>query len=89
MNQGCVQCLCDLMNQYDANTLEAVLEGLENVLRVGENIKKNSTRKTNIYAERLKEQIGSSLLNLRIAEPPSVLHKIQNIITKIGLYNSI
>lgn len=80
IDQGCVQCLCQLLEHYDIITIEAILEALENILTVGEMLIKASIRRTNIYVPHLKEVAKDPLLRLQIADS-SVQSKIQNILS--------
>ncbi len=38
MHQGCIKPLCDLLTVMDVKIVEVALDGLENILRVGESI---------------------------------------------------
>ncbi len=39
VNEGCIKPLCDLLRSFDTRTINVVLEGLENILKVGERVK--------------------------------------------------
>jgi len=79
IDQGCVRCLCELLEHYDIITIEAVLEALENVLKVGEMLVKASLRCSNIYVPHLQLVARDALLNLQISDP-AIKSKIQQIL---------
>jgi len=57
VNQGCIKPLCDLLACSDARIITVALEGLENILRIGE--KESKSRGTaNVYAAFVEEAEG-------------------------------
>ncbi|XP_027349499.1 importin subunit alpha-4-like [Abrus precatorius] len=57
--QGCLKPLCDLLTCLDLNAVTLCLEGLENILKVGEADKEMGLHGgTNIYAEMVEEYGG-------------------------------
>ncbi|XP_024528125.1 importin subunit alpha-1 isoform X1 [Selaginella moellendorffii] len=59
VNQGCIKPLCDLLNCSDAKIIVVALEGLENILKVGETEKDlGNTGSINIYAKFIDEAEG-------------------------------
>jgi len=57
VNQGCIKPLCDLLTCSDTRIITVALEGLENVLRVGEKDAK-SNNGVNQYATYIEEADG-------------------------------
>jgi importin subunit alpha-1 len=55
--QGCIKPLCDLLTASDARVITVALEGLENILRVGESDAKASGAR-NLYADYIEEAEG-------------------------------
>lgn len=55
VEQGCIKPLCDLLSCSDTRIITVALEGLENILRVGE---KESQSPTNPYASFIEEADG-------------------------------
>ncbi|CAM8914733.1 hypothetical protein QQ045_033116 [Rhodiola kirilowii] len=59
VNQGCIKPLCDLLICPDARIVTVCLEGLENILKVGEADKKQgSTGGVNLYAQMIDDAEG-------------------------------
>lgn len=59
MFQGCIPPLCDLMTVMDAKIIQVALNGLENILRLGEQDAKASST-VNPYAVLIEECYGES-----------------------------
>jgi len=57
VNQGCIKPLCDLLACSDARIITVALEGLENILKIGEKDAKASGA-TNLYAQYIEEAEG-------------------------------
>jgi importin subunit alpha-1 len=57
VNQGCIKPLCDLLTCSDARIITVALEGLENILKVGEK-DAAATKGVNIYANIIEEAEG-------------------------------
>lgn len=57
VQQGCVQPLCNLLTVHDTRIVSVALEGLENILRVGERDKEDKNSELNEFA-RLVEAAG-------------------------------
>eukprot|EP00253_Pinus_taeda_P023799 PITA_23799 len=57
-SQGCIQPLCDLLTCPDARIITVCLEGLENILRVGEADKNLGVTEVNAYATLIEEAGG-------------------------------
>jgi len=63
-----IPCLCDLLNSNNCKVIMVALEGLENILKVGEN-DKAITQGRNLYAQKVEECGGlDQLENLQTAE---------------------
>ncbi|MCO5586153.1 hypothetical protein L7F22_040092 [Adiantum nelumboides] len=61
VSQGCIKPLCDLLNCPDARVITVCLEGLENILKVGEAEKDlGNTGGVNIYAQFVDSAEGLS-----------------------------
>ena len=59
MNQGCIKPICDLLTCSDARIITVCLEGLENILKVGEAEKDlGNTGGVNLYAQYIDEAEG-------------------------------
>ena len=59
MNQGCIKPLCDLLVCPDPRIVTVCLEGLENILKVGEAEKSlGSTGGMNVFAQMIEEADG-------------------------------
>lgn len=59
MSQGCIEPLCDLLVCPDARIVTVCLEGLENILKVGEAEKNlGSTNGVNHYAQMIDDAEG-------------------------------
>lgn len=56
VSQGCIKPLCDLLTASDARVITVALEGLENILKVGEQDSKASGR--NQFADIIEEAQG-------------------------------
>jgi len=61
VSQGCIKPLCDLLTCSDTRIITVALEGLENILRVGEKDAKNGSG-ANSYAIYIEEADGLSKL---------------------------
>ncbi|GAB6026722.1 Importin subunit alpha-7 [Chamberlinius hualienensis] len=57
VDQGCISPLCDLLTVMDAKIVQVALNGLENILRLGEQISKAESG-TNPYAVMMEECYG-------------------------------
>ncbi|MBA0736876.1 hypothetical protein Gogos_010364 [Gossypium gossypioides] len=59
VSQGCIKPLCDLLNCPDPRIVTVCLEGLENILKVGEAEKNlGHTREVNLYAQLIDDAEG-------------------------------
>jgi len=56
--QGCIKPLCDLLSASDARVITVALEGLENILKVGEQDAKHGGGSRNQYADYIEEAEG-------------------------------
>lgn len=57
VEQGCIEPLCNLLNVHDARIVSVALEGLENILRVGQKEKDTCGAEYNDYARAI-EAVG-------------------------------
>ena len=62
VEQGCIAPLCDLLTVMDAKIVQVALNGLENILRLGEQDAKQNNG-TNPYAVVIEECFGMYLLS--------------------------
>lgn len=59
MSQGCIKPLCDLLVCPDPRIVTVCLEGLENILKIGEAEKNQGTTEgVNIYAQMIEDAEG-------------------------------
>lgn len=59
VDQNCIPPLCDLLTVMDAKIVQVALNGLENILRLGEQISKARAGGTNPYAVMIEECYGT------------------------------
>jgi len=58
VNQGCIKPLCDLLGCMDNKIIQVALDGLENILKVGEMDKAQNQNGVNMYAVYIEEAGG-------------------------------
>jgi len=58
VNQGCIRPICDLLVAQEPRILNVALEGLENILRAGEEIRMQNNLDSNPYAEFVESANG-------------------------------
>ena len=58
VQQGCIKPLCDLLACMDNKIIQVALDGLENILKVGEMDKPTTTQNLNLYAMYIEEAGG-------------------------------
>lgn len=58
---GCIKPLCDLLTVMDAKIVQVALNGLENILRLGEQEAKRNGSGINPYCALIEEAYGKSL----------------------------
>jgi len=58
VSQGCIKPLCDLINCSDARIVTVALEGLENILKVGEADRGDNMEAPNVFAQYIDEAEG-------------------------------
>ena len=77
MSQGCIKPLCDLLTCSDPRIITVCLEGLENILRVGEAEKNaGNTGVTNLYAQYIDEADGlEKIENLQVHDNSDIYEK--------------
>jgi len=65
VSHGCIKPLCDLLNCQDARIVTVALEGLENILKVGEADKElGGPGATNMYSQHIDEAEGLDKIEL-------------------------
>lgn len=60
VNLGCIKPLCDLLTVMDSKIVQVALNGLENILRLGEQEAKQSGTGINPYCGLIEEAYGTS-----------------------------
>lgn len=60
VNLGCIKPLCDLLTVMDSKIVQVALNGLENILRLGEQEAKQSGSGINPYCGLIEEAYGES-----------------------------
>ena len=77
VSQGCIKPLCDLLTCSDPRIITVCLEGLENILRVGEAEKNaGNTGVTNLYAQYIDEADGlEKIENLQVHDNSDIYEK--------------
>ncbi|PRT54309.1 Importin subunit alpha [Wickerhamiella sorbophila] len=63
VSQGCIKPLCDLLQSVDNRVVQVALDGLDNILRVGEAEKDQSNSGVNEYAIYIEEAGGLDAIN--------------------------
>ncbi|KAL6874697.1 hypothetical protein ACP4OV_013362 [Aristida adscensionis] len=58
VSQGCIRAFCDLLGYTDTTILMVCLEGLENILKIGETEKQSGACDLNIYAQMIDDSEG-------------------------------
>lgn len=69
MNLGCIKPLCDLLTVMDSKIVLVALNGLENILRLGEQEAKQNGSGINSYGSLIEEAYGN------ITSPNRHLHQ--------------
>ncbi|KAJ1647449.1 Importin subunit alpha-1 [Coemansia asiatica] len=83
VQQGCIKPLCDLLNCMDNKITQVALDGLENILKVGEADKEMSANQINQYALFIEEAGGMEKIhNLQLHDNIEIYKKAYNIIDK-------
>ncbi|KAI9501676.1 ARM repeat-containing protein [Coemansia spiralis] len=83
VQQGCIKPLCDLLNCMDNKIIQVALDGLENILRVGEADKEVSPNQINQFALYIEEAGGiEKIHNLQFHDNTEIYKKAYNIIDK-------
>ena len=84
VTQGCIKPLCDLLICPDARIVTVCLEGLENILKVGEADKENGQNGgINLYAQMIDESEGlDKIENLQSHDNNEIYEKAVKILEK-------
>ncbi|KAE8705576.1 hypothetical protein F3Y22_tig00110422pilonHSYRG00115 [Hibiscus syriacus] len=82
VSQGCIKPLCDLLNCPDPRIVTVCLEGLENILKVGEADKNlGSTGGVNVYAQMIDDAEGlEKIENLQSHDNTEIYEKAVKIL---------
>ncbi|KAJ1818149.1 Importin subunit alpha-1 [Coemansia sp. RSA 2675] len=83
VQQGCIKPLCDLLSCMDNKITQVALDGLENILKVGDADKEQSPNQINQYALYIEEAGGMEKIhNLQLHDNIEIYKKAYNIIDK-------
>ncbi|KAK9992053.1 hypothetical protein SO802_027038 [Lithocarpus litseifolius] len=83
VNQGCIKPLCDLLLCPDPRIVTVCLEGLENILKIGEADKESGNSVVNVYAEIIDECDGlDKLENLQSHDNNEIYEKAVKILER-------
>lgn len=75
VSQGCIKPLCDLLQTLDNKIIQVALDGLENILKVGD-LDKDANNGTNPYAVYIEEAGGMlAIHNLQTHENNEIYKK--------------
>ncbi|CAJ2677854.1 unnamed protein product [Trifolium pratense] len=77
VGQGCIKPLCDLLVCPDSRMISVCLEGLENILNVGEEEKSvGNSGHSNLYAQMIEDSEGMEKIeNLQYCDSPEIYFK--------------
>ncbi|KAJ1949162.1 Importin subunit alpha-1, partial [Linderina pennispora] len=83
VQQGCIKPLCDLLNCMDNKIIQVALDGLENILKVGEADREKNASHMNEFALYVEEAGGMEKIhNLQLHDNIEIYKKAYNIIDK-------
>ncbi|KAI8381237.1 armadillo-type protein [Radiomyces spectabilis] len=83
VSQGCIKPLCDILTGMDNRIVQVALDGLENILKVGEMERMNNTEGLNQYALYIEECGGMEIIHqLQNHQNTDVYKKAYNIIDR-------
>jgi importin subunit alpha-1 len=83
VQQGCIPPLCDLLLVHDAKIITVALEGLENILKVGDQEAKNNGLDQNQMATYINEAGGlDKIEGLQVHENHTIYNKVLKIMTR-------
>ncbi|KAJ1964884.1 Importin subunit alpha-1 [Dipsacomyces acuminosporus] len=83
VQQGCIKPLCDLLNCMDNKIIQVALDGLENILKVGEADKEQNPNSVNQYALFIEEAGGMEKIhNLQLHDNIEIYKKAYHIIDR-------
>lgn len=83
VNQGCIKPLCDLLTSGDSRVIQVALDGLENILKVGEMDRNVTGDGVNKMAEYIEVADGSDKIHqLQMHDNQEIYKKAYNIIDK-------
>jgi len=81
VQQGCLKPLCELVRQRDVKVVAVSLEGLENILLKGEDLRKQTADQRNPYADIIEKCEGHTWIqSLRNHPNPSLREKANNLL---------
>lgn len=81
MDQGCIKPLCDLLNCGDPRVIQVSLDGLENILKVGEMDKQGQTQNQMAMFIEMADGVDK-IHQLQMHENAEIYKKAYNIIDK-------
>lgn len=77
VNLGCIKPLCDLLTVMDSKIVQVALNGLENILRLGEQEAKQNCSGLNPYCSLIEEAYGNVFL-LSVGARESLLRETRS-----------
>ncbi|KAI8821005.1 armadillo-type protein [Fimicolochytrium jonesii] len=82
VSQGCIKPLCDLLASQDNKITQVALDGLENILKVGD-MERVQTHGQNVMANFIEEAMGvDKIYNLQLHDNAEIYKKAYTIIDK-------
>ncbi|KAJ2956739.1 hypothetical protein NQZ79_g7456 [Umbelopsis isabellina] len=76
VSQGCIKPLCDILNSMDNKIILVALDGIDNILRVGDMDRSNSEEGLNMYAIMVEECGGLEIIqNIQNHENEEIFKK--------------
>ncbi|CAO3673331.1 unnamed protein product [Umbelopsis vinacea] len=83
VNQGCIKPLCDILNSMDNKIILVALDGIDNILRVGDMDRSNSEEGINMYAIMVEECGGLDIIqNLQTHDNEEIFKKAFQLIDR-------
>ncbi|KAI7883137.1 ARM repeat-containing protein [Lichtheimia hyalospora FSU 10163] len=83
VSQGCIKPLCDVLTTMDNKIIQVALDGLENILKVGELERPNDADGLNRYAMYIEECGGLEIIHhMQAHENNDIYNKAYNIIDR-------
>jgi len=84
VSHGCIAPMCRMLHTADPSTAEAILEGMENILRVGDADARRNWGGVNPNVEIIRKEAEASLIDFRTDDMELALKKA-HILHRLGL----